>query len=69
METLTVIVPFHNEEKFLEQSVNRLLNNNIFQKILLIDNNSTDDSFNIAQKLVNNNKIVNIDIKYFFISK
>ncbi len=60
METLTVIVPFHNEEKFLEQSVNRLLSDNIFQKILLIDNNSTDDSFNIAQKLVNTNKNIEL---------
>ena len=50
METLTVIVPFHNEEKFLEQSVNRLLNNNIFQKILLIDNNSTDGSSEMIKK-------------------
>ena len=60
METLTVIVPFYNEEKFLEQSVNRLLNYNIFVKILLIDNNSTDDSFNIAQKLVNTNKNIEL---------
>ena len=60
METLTVIVPFHNEEKFLEQSVNRLLSDNIFEKILLIDNNSSDDSINIAQKLVNTNKNIEL---------
>jgi len=50
MINLSVIVPFYNEEKFLEQSVNRLLENNIFKKILLVDNNSTDQSGNIDNK-------------------
>ena len=45
MINLSVIVPFYNEEKFLEQSVNRLLENNIYEKILLVDNNSTDNSY------------------------
>ena len=56
MINLSVIVPFFNEEKFLEQSVNRLLENNIYEEILLIDNNSTDNSYNIAKKLSENNK-------------
>ena len=56
MINLSVIVPFYNEENFLEQSVNRLLENNIYEEILLIDNNSTDNSYNIAKKLSENNK-------------
>ena len=60
MINLSVIVPFYNEEKFLEQSVNRLLENNIFKKILLVDNNSTDQSGNIAQKLVQNNENIEL---------
>ena len=56
MINLSVIVPFYNEENFLEQSVNRLLENNIYEEILLIDNNSTDNSYNIAKKLSENSK-------------
>ena len=44
MINFSVVVPFFNEEKFLEQSVNRLLESNIYEEILLIDNNSTDNS-------------------------
>ena len=51
MNSLTAIVPFYNEEKFLEESVSRLLENNIFDSILLIDDNSTDQSGLIAKKL------------------
>ena len=60
MINLSVIVPFYNEEKFLEQSVNRLLENNIYEKILLVDNNSTDNSYNIGQKLVDSNENIEI---------
>jgi len=60
MVNLSVIVPFFNEEKFLEQSVNRLLENNIYEKILLIDNNSTDGSYNIGQKLVDSNENIEL---------
>ncbi len=51
MNTLTVIVPFYNEEKYLEKSVNRLLKYSIFKNILLIDNNSNDNSNKIAENL------------------
>ena len=60
MINLSVIVPFYNEEQFLEQSVNRLLENNTYEKILLVDNNSTDQSVNIAQKLVKNNENIEL---------
>tara|TARA_S200000501_G_scaffold245495_1_gene229933 strand:- start:40 stop:732 length:693 start_codon:yes stop_codon:yes gene_type:complete len=48
---LSVIVPFFNEEQFLEESVNRLLSNDVYSSIYLIDNNSTDNSYEIAKNL------------------
>ena len=55
MKSLTVIVPIYNEEKFLLDSVNRLLSKNIYKKILLIDNNSIDTSYEIAKQLEKTN--------------
>ena len=49
MINLSVIVPFFNEEQFLDDSVNRLLSNDIYTSIYLIDNNSTDNSNEIAK--------------------
>jgi len=43
MINLSVIVPFFNEEDYLEKSVQRLLINNIYEEIILVDNNSTDE--------------------------
>tara|TARA_A100001011_G_scaffold139052_1_gene146942 strand:- start:234 stop:926 length:693 start_codon:yes stop_codon:yes gene_type:complete len=55
---LSVIVPFFNEEQFLEESVNRLLSNDVYSSIYLIDNNSTDNSYEIAKNLeTQHNKI------------
>jgi len=51
MISLTVIVPIYNEEQFLEQSVERLIDSDIYQKILLIDNNSSDMSYEISKNL------------------
>ena len=60
MNTLTAIVPFYNEEKFLEDSVSRLLKYNIFETILLVDNNSNDNSKNIARNLSKDNKNITL---------
>ncbi len=58
MINLSVIVPFFNEEQFLEESVNRLLSNDVYSSIFLIDNNSTDNSYEIAKNLATqHNKI------------
>jgi len=58
--SLDVIVPFYNEESFLKQSVERLLNANIHNKIYLVNNNSTDSSINIARKFASESQ----DIEY-----
>ncbi len=49
--SLSAIVPFFNEEKFLKSSVERLITTGIFNEILLIDNNSTDNSLKIANQI------------------
>ena len=46
--TLTVIVPFYNEEKTLESSLIRLKDSKIADEVILIDDCSTDNSLNIA---------------------
>ena len=53
MINLTAIVPFYNEENTLRQSVQRLLNEDIFSEIILSDDNSSDNSLEIAKTLSN----------------
>jgi len=53
MHNLTVIVPFYNEVDYLLTSVNRLLNINIFDQILLIDDCSDDGSNEVALQIRN----------------
>lgn len=60
MINLSVIVPFFNEEDYLEKSIQRLLINNIYEEIILVDNNSTDESSNIAKMLEKNNKNISL---------
>lgn len=60
---LTVIVPFYNEEKYLEKSVKRLVEVNVAKKILLIDDNSTDNSQEIAKDLVNSYENIELYVK------
>lgn len=55
MNNLAVIVPFYNEENYLQKSINRLLKSDIFDQIILVDDCSTDDSANIATKNVSGN--------------
>jgi dolichol-phosphate mannosyltransferase len=58
--SLTVIVPIYNEEQFLEQSVGRLIDSDIYENILLIDNNSFDNSYEIAKNLQKKYKKISI---------
>lgn len=59
MQNLSVIVPFFNEENFLEISVQRLLDNDIYNEIILVDDCSTDSSSSIAKKLESEiNKVI-----------
>ena len=50
-KSISVIVPFFNEEVYLQKSVNRLLDINLFNEIILVDDGSVDSSAEIARKL------------------
>ncbi len=52
MFTLTVIIPFFNEQEFLEKSLKRVIETNVAQNILLVDDNSSDNSSIIVNKYV-----------------
>ena len=64
MYSLTVIMPFYNEENFLEKSFRRLYSLKIADQIFLVDDGSTDNSSEIA---------LNIEKKYdnvtYFLNK
>ncbi len=49
--SLTIIVPFFNEEEYLKKSVDRLLKLECYEKIILFDDCSTDNSYQIANKI------------------
>ena len=52
MEYLTsIIVPFYNEEKLLEQSVIDLIKEDFNKEIILVNDGSVDNSKNIALNL------------------
>ena len=48
---ISVIVPFYNEENFIEQSISRLIDTNLFKKIILVNDKSSDNSGQIAEKI------------------
>ena len=48
---ISAIVPFYNEEKFIEQSISRLIDANLFKKIILVNDKSSDNSVQIAEKI------------------
>ena len=60
MISLTAVVPIYNEEQFLEQSVERLIEHDIYENILLIDNNSLDSSYEIGKNLQKKYKKISI---------
>ena len=61
MYSLSAIVPFYNEQKTLKKSVIRLINTNLFDEVILIDDNSSDESSRIAQEIESNFE----NVKYF----
>lgn len=52
--SLSTIVPIYNEEQNLEESVNRLIKEPIFNKIVLVDDASEDSSLEIAKNIERN---------------
>ena len=63
---LSIIIPCYNEDKTIEQVVNKVLKFNTLEKeILIIDDCSVDDSREIIKKITN----LNTSVKYFFQDK
>tara|TARA_B100001029_G_C14928677_1_gene376306 strand:+ start:85 stop:807 length:723 start_codon:yes stop_codon:yes gene_type:complete len=50
-KSISAIVPFYNEEKYIKDSVNRLIKTEIFNQIILVNDSSQDGSRNIASEL------------------
>ena len=51
MFSLTAIIPFYNEEDYLEDSFKRLYLSNVANQIYLVDDGSTDSSKKIALEI------------------
>ena len=49
MQNLCVIIPFYNEKSFLEESLKRVLDDDIYDQIILSDDCSNDGSQLIAE--------------------
>lgn len=60
MPTLSVIIPIYNVEEYLEDCLRSCLVNNKNVEYLLVDDGSTDNSFDIAQTFAN--KFQNIKV-------
>ena len=59
---LSIIIPCYNEEKTIEQVVNKVLKFNTLEKeIIIVDDCSIDSSREIIKKISENNSV----IKYF----
>ena len=58
--SLTVIVPFYNEEAFLSNSLNELIKINSYNEIILVDDFSTDESYKIATNYAKNYKNISL---------
>ncbi len=54
VKSLTVIVPVYNEETLVLESLSRLDKVEIVNKIIVVDDCSTDKSFEIIDKFINN---------------
>ena len=61
MYSLTAVMPFYNEEDFLQDSFERLLSSGVADKILLVDDSSTDRSKEIAINIANKHS----NVSYF----
>ena len=51
---VTIIIPAYNAEKFIKKSIDSCLNQT-FQnfEIIIVNDGSTDDSYNIVKKIIN----------------
>lgn len=61
MISISIIVPFFNEETYLEKSINSLLTQTYaFNELVLVDDGSTDASLSIAKTLAKKHKFIHV---------
>ena len=58
--SLTVIVPFFNEQKTLKNSVLNLIREEVASEIILVDDFSSDSSYQIAKDLSKKYSIIKL---------
>lgn len=53
--TYSIILPVHNEEKFIENALNSIVNQSYLpQEVIVVNDNSTDQSENIIREFIRN---------------
>lgn len=57
---ISVIIPVYNAAKYVRQAVESALSQPEVAEIILIDDASSDNSFNICQELANESPIVKL---------
>ena len=63
---LTIVIPCYNEEKSIQEIVEKVLQFSLYEKeIIIVDDCSTDNSRKIIRQLASENSI----IKFFFLEK
>lgn len=57
---ISIIIPVYNGEKFIEKTINSVLVQNIDKEIIVVDDCSTDNSYEIIKAISNKHKSVKI---------
>jgi len=58
---ISVIVPVHNSEKYIERCIESILNQKFRDlELILVNDGSTDNSFNIIEKYASKNKMIKV---------
>ncbi len=58
VKCLSVVIPVYNEEKTLKEIISKLMNISILLEIVVVDDGSTDNTSEIAQRLATENPII-----------
>lgn len=66
---ISVIIPFYNEELFLERTLKKITSIGIKGEILLVNNCSNDRSTDIVHNFIIRNKFVDLDLVHLFCSE
>ena len=53
MNNLSIVLCTYNEEKFINKTLQNLLDKEIVKEIIIVDDNSTDETINIIKKIGN----------------